>query len=1602
MDLGVRVSMDLREFDSGVAGMNRKLRVVDSEFKATSEAAKKYGDSVSQLKTSMEYLTQKIEIQGQKVNHYKQELNQLSAKQQELKSTSQGLAANVQRLEKEYEQSAQATGKNSEQTKRLKTELDQVKAEYTSNLQQLSRVNKTIDNNTIALNRAEQAHSKLQNELRETNEELNKQTSLFAGAGEKMSAVGNKMQEVGGAIGTSFVAGAGVAGVAVGKLVQFSSELEQSQTKLQKGLGLTTKEAEKMNESVKTVWRDGFGESLEEVSESLVTVRRNMSEIDNGKELEKVTKDAMLLAETFDSDVNEVTRGANQLMVGFGISSTEAMDLLASGAENSLDYSKELFDNVSEYGPLFANMRYSAEEYFEILINGSKNGAYNLDYVNDVMKEFQIRIKDGSKSTSDAMGEMSAETQKVWKSFLEGKATVKDVNNVVLNELKKMENQVEAGRLGVALYGTKWEDLESTTMYSLNEMQGGLGEFKGAMDDIQKAHEETFSVKWQKTLREAQLALEPLGKTFLDMAHEILPAVSSAVQGVSEWFNNLDEGTKKLIATGAVLSIGIMGVVGALGLMTAAVGTLLANPIVLGIVAATGAVAGLGIGLAKLSNDTKKADEDARNFGEGVSEGTKKAASGYVKMRDEAVGALNDLAFSTGEKAKEAVQKAHGEFSKLTDEAIKALEKDKAKFNTFMGKFFGDAADEGTKKLGESIRSAANEYYAQQEEAIRNADQTMHELINTYGNNLFDMSEKDFQRYTAAWQAFDKSTATSVSKSVSELKKVNDAFNKIDKGVSLEQAKKQVVDLTNSTTKTLEQISKARDKDVENAKKYAKQIGLQGKEEAAFIDQVKRKYGEQEVAVRENYFTKMNKIRDVLGAKQSELDFEGQMTKAEKDRFDAFLVGTGSMSSGFEDIYDKNNKFFDKLGDNFDKSVSDMAKYEESVKRYGEALPDSLNHFYDTLQSGGEKAKIATELIAVEMENGVKAIDLGPAGKVKVDEFVSGVQSGTYSVNDISIATINQMRTVLGQQSLTQEGIDTMNSYVNGLRETDSVQEIAKSLKVNLQSEVEIDLGPYGKHTSQSFIEGLKDGTLGIDAVYMYFQSELKKVTQVDLNEEGRQTIATLENGIQSGFLDVNQVLQQFKLDIKSDVKVDVTDEGQFTVRTLAEGLSSGQIDVDTAIQAIKGLVEQGATIDLTEKGKHVPQSQADGMQQNQQLPLGVAGQTKIGIESILGSTTDGGGGPKSMLDLYTGMLNNQVTVNGQANNTKTGVENILGSTTDGGGGSKSGNTFATELALKEGPTKEAAKSVANAATQGMNTVDGATPGLKGGDQFHTSLGAKSGQAKTSGQKLSSGATNGMNTVDGNAPGAKGGNQFYTSIEQRLALTQGAGRKLASGATGGLNTVDGRNPGTKGGMDFTNALGGQGGSAQTSGKKVAGKGKSGLASVSAHSAGMDFVQGFMGGMEKKRSPLESVARGLGNMALGAMKRALGIKSPSRRARDEVGEMVGEGVIIGQDNKIPALKKAAQRMANAAIPKVNPNDLSRATQYLNGSSKYDSSYTTSSNGSYSGARDMFSKEGNVIVNVPAIIVEANGEAIARASYQHVTQLQDGAKRRKSVF
>nr|WP_246570115.1 phage tail tape measure protein [Lentibacillus saliphilus] len=343
---------------------------------------------------------------------------------------------------------------------------------------------------------------------------------------------------------------------------------------MQNSLGLTAEEAKELTDISRNIYNNGFGESADQIDQAVLQVKQNIRDLNN-EDLERITEKAFLLAETFESDVNEVTRAGNNIIKGFGIEADEAFDLMAKGAQNGLNFSNEMFDNLSEYSSLFANMGFSAEEYFELLQKGTEAGVYNLDYINDVMKEFQIRVKDGSKSTSDAMGELSKDTRKVWKEFLKGDKTVKDVSNVVLKELEDMDDQVAANQIGVELFGTKFEDLEAEAMYSMGEIGEGIEDVDGTMDDMTKNTERSISKQWKSTWREAKEAVLPLGETVLDFTKEILPDVKDGIEDVTEWFSNLDEQGKKNIIRFAGLTAAAGPTLTILGKLTSGTGDLI-------------------------------------------------------------------------------------------------------------------------------------------------------------------------------------------------------------------------------------------------------------------------------------------------------------------------------------------------------------------------------------------------------------------------------------------------------------------------------------------------------------------------------------------------------------------------------------------------------------------------------------------------------------------------------------------------------------------------------------------------------------------------------------------------------------------------------------------------------------------------------------------------------------------------------------------------------------------------------------------------------------------------------------------------------------------
>lgn len=335
-------------------------------------------------------------------------------------------------------------------------------------------------------------------------------------------------------------AGAAMASVAVvggAAILSTAMEMDTAFSRLEAQTGATGAELEGLEDAAKDVFKSGFGENMDEVTEALARVKQNIQNIDNS-ELSKVTSNAMMLATTFDSDVNEVTRGTNNMMEAFGITSEKAFDLFTAGGQRGLNFSNEMFDNVAEYSSLFGNMGYSAEEYFGIMERGAKAGVYNLDYVNDVMKEFQIRVKDGSKSTDETFSAMSKSTFDLWESFNRGEATVAEVASAVTTELQGMDDQVTANQLAVALFGTKWEDLESDAMYAMLGSKDAMEDFEGATGRAGDALQDNLGTRLQKVWRDIQIGMVEAfeNEQVQDFLDSVMTGIEAAVPILKDGF----------------------------------------------------------------------------------------------------------------------------------------------------------------------------------------------------------------------------------------------------------------------------------------------------------------------------------------------------------------------------------------------------------------------------------------------------------------------------------------------------------------------------------------------------------------------------------------------------------------------------------------------------------------------------------------------------------------------------------------------------------------------------------------------------------------------------------------------------------------------------------------------------------------------------------------------------------------------------------------------------------------------------------------------------------------------------------------------------------
>lgn len=551
-------------------------------FRMNGEVA--YSKSIKQINDDMRVATLEYKNQISSMDKNASATERLTAVKQKLEKQVAIMTAKTEGLREEYQKSVKETGQYSEKSQKLYEML--LKSETSEN------------NLRKALERTNDALEAQGNKALTTAEKLKK----IEKAGESIEKAGKAMS-----VGvTTPLVGIAAAGTKV------ATELNNSQKQIQAAFDLTAKEAENVNTAVENVFASGLVGSIDESKEAIIGLINQFPKLKtaSAETIQDMTEKALALEKTYGSDFEETLRGANSLMDAYGLSGEKAMDLITVASQGGLDKTHELGDNLAEYATLFEQNGYSAEEMFTILKAGLDGGAYNLDKVNDLVKEFGIRLSDGS--IEKAVEDMGGGFQQVFKEVKNGEITANQAFPRMVAEINKLSSEQEKAAAVSTIFGSLGEDAGLKVINAMGQANDVTKDFKKSLDNSKDAAENfkngiEDTVTYQQAMNNLLLAAKDIGEVFAPYIQQ----ASLALKSFAEWFRSLDDGTKNMIVTiGAVVAavgpilVALGTVMGAVGKITGAVeilsgafvkliGFLAANPFILVIAGIAALVAGL-------------------------------------------------------------------------------------------------------------------------------------------------------------------------------------------------------------------------------------------------------------------------------------------------------------------------------------------------------------------------------------------------------------------------------------------------------------------------------------------------------------------------------------------------------------------------------------------------------------------------------------------------------------------------------------------------------------------------------------------------------------------------------------------------------------------------------------------------------------------------------------------------------------------------------------------------------------------------------------------------------------------------------------------------
>lgn len=303
-------------------------------------------------------------------------------------------------------------------------------------------------------------------------------------------------------------------------------------------------------------WWYDYNKGLEEASR-LTQQLTGLS----GDEMKAFRNEVQGVADTFGVDFQEVLESANTLSQQFGISVQEALGYVKDGFVSGANATGQFTDIVKEYPAYFKEAGLSASQFISITAQSSKMGIVS-DKAVDTIKEANIRLREMSTATSEALDGIGISSAEMQKKLQDGSMTTFEAIQQVSAKLNEMADNSPATAAAISdIFGGPGEDAGLQYLRTLKDIETDLDVTKEKAGDLARVQEEQMNSQIELDNTLASL-FDATGGSFEEMTataktwvnNGIVAMIKGCVELVN-WF--IDLYNNSMVVRAGVASIAI-------------------------------------------------------------------------------------------------------------------------------------------------------------------------------------------------------------------------------------------------------------------------------------------------------------------------------------------------------------------------------------------------------------------------------------------------------------------------------------------------------------------------------------------------------------------------------------------------------------------------------------------------------------------------------------------------------------------------------------------------------------------------------------------------------------------------------------------------------------------------------------------------------------------------------------------------------------------------------------------------------------------------------------------------------------------------------------